>query len=140
MKKNNNKIQYSNTNRNTDWLTSPQLRPLQYSRTTLIGGWGVRKTLDRTQCACVCVTGNNSSSISCLSFCSIISFLFASACANVQWWSTHTDTHSHCWDVSIEVALMCGGFFCPGRDRDRGMEREGNRWIVSQHSAFVSAP
>lgn len=32
------------------------------------------------------------------------------------------------------------GFFCPGRDRDRGMEREGNRWIVSQHSAFVSAP
>lgn len=32
------------------------------------------------------------------------------------------------------------GFCCPGRDRDRGMEREGNRWIVSQHSAFVSAP
>lgn len=59
---------------------------------------------------CVCVTGNNSSSISCLSFCSIISFLFASACANVQWWSTHTDTHSHCWDVSIEVALMWGFF------------------------------
>lgn len=74
------------------------------------GGLGKHWT-EHSVRVCVCVTGNNSSSISCLSFCSIISFLFASACANVQWCSTHTDTHSHCWDVSIEVALMCGGFF-----------------------------
>lgn len=30
--------------------------------------------------------------------------------------------------------------FCPGWDQDRGTEREENWWIVSQHSAFVSAP
>lgn len=48
--------------------------------------------------------------------------------------TAHTDTHSHC-RVS-HLALMV----CPGRDRDRREGARRNWWIVSQHSAFASAP
>lgn len=120
--KRNNKIQYSNTNRNTDWLTSPRLRPLGDNRTILIGRSG--KTLrDRTTVVCVSVCGvvSYSSSVSCLSFCILHVLAFYShwkmqhTCKRT---ATHTDTHSH--RRMLQVVLM----FCPGQDQDR---RDGAR-------------
>lgn len=115
--KRNNKIQYSNTNRNTDWLTSPQLRPLGDSRTMLIGG--SRKTLrDRNTvvwvCACVCGTVSNSSSLKLPVFLyptSLSALDLTHMCKRqVKEYTLHTRQHTLTLsDVSSKVVLM----FCP---------------------------